>query len=42
MLSSWSRLVALTIPGLNEFCSGFDNIGHNDAVTLIVYWIIPK
>ncbi|KAJ5636534.1 uncharacterized protein N7484_009847 [Penicillium longicatenatum] len=27
---------------LNEFFSGFDNIGHNDALTLIVLWILPN
>lgn len=27
---------------LNEAFSGFDNIGHNDAVTLFFYWIVPK
>lgn len=28
--------------GLNEFFSGFENIGHNDPFTLILMWIIPK
>ncbi|SPO00988.1 uncharacterized protein DNG_03737 [Cephalotrichum gorgonifer] len=27
---------------LNEYYSGFDNIGHNDAVTLFFLWIIPN
>ncbi|KAJ5713721.1 uncharacterized protein N7483_010902 [Penicillium malachiteum] len=27
---------------LNEFFSDFENIGHNDALTLIVLWIIPN
>ncbi|KAE8338430.1 hypothetical protein BDV24DRAFT_87567 [Aspergillus arachidicola] len=27
---------------LNEVFSGFDNIGHNDAITLIFLWIIPN
>ncbi|KAJ5364158.1 uncharacterized protein N7496_009871 [Penicillium cataractarum] len=27
---------------LNEFFSGFENIGHNDAATLIILWIIPN
>ncbi|KAJ6102194.1 hypothetical protein N7486_004621 [Penicillium sp. IBT 16267x] len=27
---------------LNEFFSGFDNIGHNDAFTLIVLWMLPN
>ncbi|PYH88671.1 hypothetical protein BO71DRAFT_364974 [Aspergillus ellipticus CBS 707.79] len=27
---------------LNEVFSGFDNIGHNDPLTLIFYWIIPN
>ncbi|KAJ5084571.1 hypothetical protein NUU61_009150 [Penicillium alfredii] len=27
---------------LNEFFSGFENIGHNDAVSLILLWIIPN
>lgn len=33
---------SLILIGLNEFFSGFANIGHNDAATLIVLWIIPK
>ncbi|CAG8415766.1 unnamed protein product [Penicillium salamii] len=28
--------------GLNEYCSGFDNVGHNDPLTLTLYWIIPN
>ncbi len=28
--------------GLNEYFSGFLNIGHNDILTLIPLWIIPK
>lgn len=28
--------------GLNEACSGFHHIGHNDLFTLIWAWIIPK
>ncbi|KAJ5332116.1 hypothetical protein MYU51_007659 [Penicillium brevicompactum] len=27
---------------LNEYFSGFHNIGHNDALTLTLYWIIPN
>lgn len=27
---------------LNEYFSGFRNIGHNDAMTIIFLWIIPK
>ncbi|KAL1971145.1 hypothetical protein VTN77DRAFT_96 [Rasamsonia byssochlamydoides] len=27
---------------LNEAFSGFDNIGHNDLTTLVLYWIIPN
>ncbi|KAM3521993.1 hypothetical protein MY4038_008794 [Beauveria bassiana] len=27
---------------LNEYYSGFDNIGHNDLVSLIFLWIIPN
>lgn len=27
---------------LNEFFSGFENIGHNDLFTLIFLWIIPN
>ena len=26
----------------NEFFSGFDNIGHNDPLSLLFLWIIPK
>lgn len=32
----------LTCAGMNEYFSGFDNIGHNDIITLIFLWIIPK
>lgn len=28
--------------GLNEACSGFANIGHNDVFTLVFLWILPK
>ena len=28
--------------GLNEYYSGFENIGHNDPLSLIFLWIIPK
>lgn len=28
--------------GLNEVFSGFENIGHNDLVSLTFLWIIPK
>ena len=28
--------------GLNEYFSGFDNIGHNSIQDLIFLWIIPK
>ncbi|KAI9717784.1 MAG: hypothetical protein M1812_004513 [Candelaria pacifica] len=28
--------------GLNEYCSGFDNIGHNDFFSLVFLWIIPN
>lgn len=27
---------------LNEYCSGFKNIGHNDASTIFFLWIVPK
>ncbi|OAA74533.1 hypothetical protein LEL_08114 [Akanthomyces lecanii RCEF 1005] len=27
---------------LNEYYSGFDNIGHNDLVSLVFLWIIPN
>ncbi len=29
-------------PGLNEYYSGFANIGHNDFFTLVAFWIIPN
>jgi hypothetical protein len=32
----------LIFSGLNEFFSGFENVGHNDLLTLIPLWIIPK
>ena len=28
--------------GLNESFSGFENIGHNDPLSLLFLWIIPK
>lgn len=28
--------------GLHEYFSGFANIGHNDPMTLLIYWIIPN
>jgi len=28
--------------GMNEYYSGFDNIGHNTIIDLIPLWIIPK
>lgn len=28
--------------GANEAFSGFRHIGHNDPVSLILLWIIPK
>ncbi|KAJ3568238.1 hypothetical protein NP233_g5848 [Leucocoprinus birnbaumii] len=28
--------------GLNEYYCGFCQIGHNDALTLAVYWILPN
>lgn len=28
--------------GLNEYFSGFDNIGHNSPMALLFLWIIPK
>ncbi|KAE8351815.1 hypothetical protein BDV28DRAFT_136377 [Aspergillus coremiiformis] len=27
---------------LNEVFSGFDNIGHNDTITIILFWILPN
>ncbi|KAL4896632.1 hypothetical protein BDV59DRAFT_198990 [Aspergillus ambiguus] len=27
---------------LNEYFSGFANIGHNDAVTLLFFWVLPN
>jgi hypothetical protein len=32
----------LIFSGLNESFSGFQNIGHNDLLTLVTLWIIPK
>ena len=34
--------LATLILGSNEYFSGFDNIGHNAAASLIFLWIIPK
>ncbi|TKA75922.1 hypothetical protein B0A49_04629 [Cryomyces minteri] len=30
------------VKGLNEYFSGFENIGHNDPFTLFFMWIIPN
>lgn len=30
------------ISGLNEYYSGFENIGHNDTLSLVFLWIVPK
>lgn len=30
------------LAGLNEYYSGFSNIGHNDLLSLVFLWIIPK
>lgn len=40
--SSTAFKCMLIFPGLNEYCSGFSNIGHNDFLSLIILWIIPK
>ena len=51
-MSFWFSLVSLrgsgggkradgTI-GLNEYCSGFRHIGHNDAMSVVFLWAIPK
>ncbi len=37
-----ARLLILCRLGLNEYYSGFDNIGHNTVYDLILLWIIPK
>ncbi|RCI15378.1 hypothetical protein L249_6564 [Ophiocordyceps polyrhachis-furcata BCC 54312] len=34
--------LSLTRPGMNEYYSGFDNIGHNALLDLIFLWIIPN
>lgn len=38
----WEWYILIVQLGLNEFFSGFDNIAHNDPLTLLLYWIIPK
>ncbi|KAB8260650.1 hypothetical protein BDV32DRAFT_122820 [Aspergillus pseudonomiae] len=40
--ASLATLSKTVLYWLNEAFSGFDNIGHNDAVTLIFLWIIPN
>lgn len=35
-------VVLLTVAGLHEYFSGFDNIGHNPPLRLFFLWIIPK
>lgn len=37
----WRRGL-MRYPGSNEFFSGFENIGHNDPLSLLFLWIIPK
>lgn len=37
----WSSGLTRSV-GSNEFFSGFENIGHNDALSLLFLWIIPK
>lgn len=32
----------LTLTAMNEFHSGYKNIGHNDAASVFFLWIIPK
>ena len=41
-LLSWACAAWLTLAGLNEYFSNFDNIGHNSAVNLFFLWIVPK
>jgi len=36
------KLLFLTSAGMNEYYSGFENIGHNSVRNLIFLWIIPK
>ncbi|KAF2226071.1 hypothetical protein BDZ85DRAFT_192705 [Elsinoe ampelina] len=36
---TWSKTV---LYWLNEAYSGFDNIGHNDAWTLVTLWVLPN
>jgi hypothetical protein len=32
----------LLIAGLNEAFSGWSNVGHNEWINLVLFWIIPK
>ena len=36
------EIYAKAEPALNEYYSGFQHIGHNDWITLIWVYIIPK
>ena len=38
----WLEIIADSNLGLNEYHSGFDNIGHNTLSNLIILWVIPK
>ncbi|KAJ5183495.1 hypothetical protein N7492_001111 [Penicillium capsulatum] len=40
--ASVMTLSKTTLYWLNEIFSGFDNVGHNDATSLIFLWIIPN
>jgi len=41
LCSKCSDLLLIDL-GLNEYYSGFENIGHNSIMNLIFLWIIPK
>ncbi|EPE10808.1 hypothetical protein F503_05903 [Ophiostoma piceae UAMH 11346] len=51
-VAAWAALLAFSsavmtlsktvLYWLNEYFSGFDNIGHNDLYSLVFLWIIPK
>ena len=38
LLGGW----LMRFEGSNEFFSGFENIGHNDALSLFFLWVVPK
>ncbi|KAI4845828.1 hypothetical protein E4T44_05411 [Aureobasidium sp. EXF-8845] len=41
-LMTLSKTVLYSLAGLNEVCSGFANIGHNDPFSIFFLWALPN